>query len=51
MSEARDPTHIFMDTSQVHNPLSHNGSSLYTIFCDNLDGKRLKKNGCAYMCK
>ena len=26
-SEARDRTHILMDTSQVRNPLSHNGNS------------------------
>ena len=28
LSEARDPTQILMDTSQVLNPLSHNGNSL-----------------------
>ena len=27
LSEARDWTCIFMDNSQVHNPLSHNGNS------------------------
>ena len=27
LSETRDRTHILMDTSQVHNPLSHNGNS------------------------
>ena len=36
-SEARDRTHILMDTSQVRNPLSHNGNSfslfLKTLFC------------------
>ena len=30
LSEARDPAHIFMDTKQVHNPLSHNRNSLNT---------------------
>ena len=28
LNKARDQTHIFMDTSQVLNPLSHNGNSL-----------------------
>ena len=28
LSEARDETHILMDTNRVHNPLSHNGNSL-----------------------
>jgi len=28
LSEARDQTRILMDTSQVRNPLSHNGNSL-----------------------
>ena len=28
LSEARDRTHILVDTSWVHNLLSHNGSSL-----------------------
>ena len=28
LSEARDGTHILMDTNQVHNPLSYNGNSL-----------------------
>ena len=27
LSKAGDQTWIFMDTSQVHNPLSHNGNS------------------------
>ena len=27
-SKARDRTHILLDTSQVHTPLSHNGDSL-----------------------
>ena len=27
MSEARDQTHIFMDSSQILNPLNHNGNS------------------------
>ena len=27
-NEARDGTHVLMDASQVHNPLSHNGNSL-----------------------
>ena len=27
LSEARDQNHILMDTSRVHNPLSHNGNS------------------------
>ena len=27
LSEARDQTHILMDTSRVHNLLSHNGNS------------------------
>ena len=26
LSKARDGTQILMDTSQVHNPLSHNGT-------------------------
>ena len=28
---ARDGTHILMDSSQVRNPLSHNGNSLYSL--------------------
>ena len=31
LSEAKDQTHILVDTSQVLNPLSHNGNSKYTI--------------------
>ena len=27
LSKVRDRTHILMDTSQVHNPLSHTGNS------------------------
>ena len=27
LNEAKDQTRIFMNTSQVHNPLSHNGNS------------------------
>ena len=27
LSEARDQTQVFMDTSQVLNPLTHNGNS------------------------
>ena len=30
--EARDATHILMDTGQVHNPLSHKGSSIPQLF-------------------
>ena len=32
LSEARDQTHILMDTSQVLNPLSHNGNSSLRSF-------------------
>ena len=32
LSEARDGTHILMDTSWVHNLLSHNGNSLWWVF-------------------
>ena len=32
LSEARDPTCIFMDTSWVLNPLNHNGNSLTSLF-------------------
>ena len=32
LSEASDQTHILMDTSQVLNPLSHNGNSSYFTF-------------------
>ena len=31
LSEARDQTHILMGTRWVHNPLSHNGSSLHSL--------------------
>ena len=31
LSEARDRTHILMDTSRVPNPLSHNRNSLFNI--------------------
>ena len=30
--EARDPIHILMDTSQVHNPLSYNGNFPLSVF-------------------
>ena len=38
-SEARDWTHILMDTSQVHNPLSYNGTPKEWHFdtCWNMD--------------
>ena len=29
LSEAKNPTHILMDTTRVLNPLSHNGNSLH----------------------
>ena len=32
LSEARDPTHIFMDTSWVLNPLSHKRNSFVILF-------------------
>ena len=32
LSEARGGTHILMDTSQVHNPMSHNGNSFLDSF-------------------
>ena len=32
LSEARNQTSILMDTSWVHNPLSHSGNSLITYF-------------------
>ena len=32
LSEARNWTHIFMETSQIHNPLSHNGNSNFALF-------------------
>ena len=32
MSETRDWTHIFMDTSQIINPLSHKGNSKFFLF-------------------
>ena len=32
LSEARDLTHILLDTSQVLNPLSHSGNSSGTDF-------------------
>lgn len=32
MSEARDQTHIFMDTDWVHNLLSHSRNSLQLLF-------------------
>ena len=32
LSEARDPTHILMDASRVHNLLSYNGNSLNKYF-------------------
>ena len=31
LGKARDQTHILMDTSQVPNPLSHNGDSLPSL--------------------
>ena len=31
LSEARDQTHILMDTSQFHNPRNNNGNSLKLI--------------------
>ena len=34
LSEARGRTHIFMDTSQVPNPLSHSGISIFLLFLD-----------------
>ena len=35
LSEARDLTHILMDTSRVLNPLSHNGNSFkYFLIID-----------------
>ena len=33
LSEARNRTHILMDTSQVLNPLSHNGNSCTIVSC------------------
>ena len=39
LSEARDQTHILMDTSQVSNLLSHNGNSQV---CPHLETQRLK---------
>ena len=35
LGEATDQTYIFMDPSQVHNPLSHNGNSGILIFHSN----------------
>ena len=32
LHDAKDPIHIFMDTDQVHNKLSHNGNSIFHIF-------------------
>ena len=32
LSEAGDRTHILMDTSQIHNPLSHKGNSTIGVF-------------------
>ena len=32
LSEAKDQTHILMDTSRVLNPLSHNGNSLKALY-------------------
>ena len=32
LMEARDQICLLMDTSRVHNPLSHNGNSLKSLF-------------------
>ena len=31
LSEAKDQTHVLMDTSQVLNPVSHNGNSYISV--------------------
>ena len=43
LSEARDWTHIPMDTSQVLNPLNHNGNPLIAHFCSALNNLPLSR--------
>ena len=41
-SEGKDQTFILMDTSQIHNPLSHNGNSIFHLF--KIYSTKLKQN-------